>query len=60
MRLGFAFIVLVGLAAAVLLFDLEGGKGMSMLSSGTEVRASVPLTDMHFSGTFETATFALG
>ncbi len=60
MRVGLGFIVLLGLASAVLLFVLGGGKNISMLSSDTEARAGMPPTDTHLSGTLETATFALG
>ncbi len=60
MRLGFALIVLLGLAAGVLLLVFKGGKDMSILRNDTEAHAGVPPSAAHLSGTFQTATFALG
>lgn len=61
MRSGFAFIVLLGFAiSAVILLTLKGGKSMSLQHNDTEASITLPSADTHLSGTFETATFALG
>ncbi len=61
MRSRFALIVLLGLALTVATIAvLKGGKSMSMLHNDTEASIGLPPSDTHRSGTFETATFALG
>jgi len=61
MRSGVAFRVLLGLAIlAVTLLIIIGGKSMSMRYNDTEARIGLPPADARLSGTFETATFALG
>ncbi len=61
MRSGIAFIVLLGIAiSAATLVSFKGGKSMSVQHNDAEaVTAMSPVGDYH-SGTFETATFALG
>lgn len=61
MRWRFAPIALLGLAiTAVSMLYLKGGESMPLLHYGSEVVVGVPPSDIHHSGTFETATFALG
>ena len=61
MRLRFSLIVLLGLAIIVVtIVALKGGVSMSLSHNDTEAGISVPPLDTHYSGTFETATFALG
>ena len=65
MRLRFAPKVLLGLAITIVaVVALRGGESMSVSynDSHNETRAGIglPPSDTHFSGPFETATFALG
>ncbi len=61
MQLGIAFIVLLGVAiSAATLVSLKGGKSMSMQHNNTEAVIALPPVGTYLSGTFETATFALG
>lgn len=60
MRSRFALIVLLGLTITVAIVALKGGKSMSTLHNDTEAGIGPPPSDTHLSGTFETATFALG
>ncbi len=61
MRWGVAFLVFLELAIlAVMLLIFGGGKSMSTRYNDIEARNGLPPADVHLSGTFETATFALG
>lgn len=46
--------------SAVTIVALKGGTRMSMKHDEAEARAALPSADTRLSGTFETATFALG
>jgi len=61
MRWRFAPMILLVLGTTVLLMvALKGGDGMALPHKNTEVDLGLPHSDTHSSGTFETATFALG
>ncbi len=61
MRSGIAFIVLLGVAiSAATLVSIKGGKSMSMQHNDSDAVIALPPAGTYLSGTFETATFALG
>ena len=61
MRWFFAPIVLLVLAISVFtIVALKGGESMSMSHNETVAVIGLPPSDKNLSGTFETATFALG
>jgi hypothetical protein len=61
MRSDIAFIVLLGVAiSSVTLVSLKGGKSMFMQHKDAEAVTALPPAGARHSGTFETATFALG
>jgi len=55
-----ASLVLLGLLTVVAIVSFKGGKSMSLLPKGSEAGIALPSSDIDNSGTFETATFALG
>ena len=60
MKWYFASLVLLGFIAVVTITSLKGGESMPLLSNGPKAGIGLPSSDIHHSGTFETATFSLG
>jgi len=60
MKWYFASLVLFGLLTVVAIVFFKGGESMSLLPKGSEAGIGLPFSDVHNSGAFETATFALG
>jgi hypothetical protein len=55
-----ASLVLLGLITVFTIVSLKGGESMPLLPNGPKAGIGLPSSDIHHSGTFETATFALG
>ena len=60
MKWSFVLIILLGLITVLGIVSLKGGESMSLFPKGSEAGIGLPSSDIHYSGTFETATFALG
>ena len=60
MKLRLSVIILLGLAVAAAVLVIEGGRNMSKPLNDAEGGTLLSASDVPFSATFETATFALG